>query len=82
MGNYIYRAECPKCSCVIKHDTDRSFLNGFFLGSRCKYCGECVRSSYYSYDWVISFGRYVREVKFNILKPSTWFKSEIWEEKQ
>lgn len=79
---FIYRAYCDKCGHTVEQRDDDRFMSQFFLGSHCMKCGDFKPDKIFDNGWNVEFGywRWVRNGKFNILKPKTWFHKREWVE--
>lgn len=78
--SYFYRMLCRNCGCEVRRRETRNFLKSFFVGNRCLKCGHYHNDRYFDEDWIISFGRYERPVKFDIFNAKTWFVKPDWRE--
>lgn len=79
---YFYRMLCRSCGYEVRRADTTHFLKRFFVGCRCPKCGYYHADRLFDADWKISFGRYIRPVKFNLFNAKTWFVKQVWEEKE
>lgn len=74
---FTFRVWCYKCKS--EHEDSpfkiENWAVNFFLGKRCQHCGEYK-------PWYKSYGRWVRDIEFKRLKPSSWFSGYSWQEKE
>jgi len=74
-----YKAVCNKCGYVSRTRSSTKFLSAFFLEEHCPKCHDWKNSnSYFDNGWRIECGTWVRNVKFDWKKPSTWFSAYTW----
>lgn len=79
--SYFYRMLCRNCGHEVRQGETTTFLKSFFAGKRCLKCGHYHNDRYYDEDWIITFGRYERSVKFDLFDVKTWFSKSTWKEK-